>query len=439
MYKCIKLSIVLVCFSLSSAFAQTDKQLDETVMNSLFEKFKKIQADAKAQRQFEDELGKMIDELNAKLKKMIDQQKREQEIANKNYKAGYDHKPGEMNLFPLWEEIPAPIPALPEATRVNFESKYQSYINKVMMLKKQLSDQMQKSVGEQRSDQASMMNDAKAMANQNAIVQQMGGAEAVMNMSEADRKKAAKQAAAQIKSNPGSFAAGKDEGMKAMMARMMSDPQYREAYNKMSDAQKQAELKKYMTTTQVERNDEAFEKMLKDRNKTISAIEVDQILAKCLMQMQDAAERYSDGTVLANDFYSTIYKDLEDWYKKQYDALPLSTTREKMGLDVLLKCRETILYGFQQKEAATRTDLWGLLKGNTKLAFGEFNDMIGNYPWGKMKNASMMDGTYTEAKVAQAVVSLYDEMMRMTKEAERLTKDHKGKQDQYDLIVNGKS
>lgn len=439
MYKSIPISLAIICLSIGSAMAQPKKEMNEAVMNLLFEKFKKIQADAKEYKEFEKETERLADEMAQKIDQMVAEKKHQQEIANKSYKPGYTHKPGEINLFPIWEEIPAPIPSLPEAAKVNFQSKYQSYIDKVTMLKKQMSDAVQQYVGNQRSDKQSMMNDAKAMADQNAIVQQMGGAEAVMNMSEADRKKAAKQAAAQIKSNPGGFAPNQDAGMKAMMEKMMNDPQYRAAYNKMSDAEKQAELKKFMTTKQVERNDAEFEKMLKDRNKTLSAMDVYQLLGKCLQQMQQAAKPYSDGTELANKFYNSIYTELEAWYRKQYDALPLTNTREKIGHANLLKCKEIILYAFQQKEAATRTALWGLLKANTKIAFGEFNDMIGNYPWGQTKNASMMDGNYTEAKVAEAVNSIYDEMIRMAKAAESLTSNHKGQQDTYDLIVNGKS
>lgn len=439
MCKLIKLLLVLVCCNFITALAQTEKQFDEAVMNSLFEKFKKIQADAKARKQYDADLEKLVDEFCAKVKLMTEQKKRELDIITKAYKPGYQHKPGEMNLFPIWEEIPSPIPALPDADRVNFESMYTSYIDKVAMMKKQLLEQMVKNIGEQRSDKQSMMNDSKEMTNQNQIVQQMGGADAVMKMSKAERKAAATRAAADVMSGAAVNAPGQDAGMKQLMQKMMHDPEYRAAYNKMSDAEKEAELKKYMTTTQVERNDAEFEKMLKTKNRAISAIELDQLLAKCLKQMQEAALPYSEGTDLANNFFNGIYRKLDHWYRKQYDALPLGATREKLGLDQLIKCKEIILYAFQQEEAATRTALWGLLKTNTKIAFGEFNDLAGSFPWGKSKNANMIDGLYTEPKVAQAVVSLYDEMIRMAREAERLTRIHKGQQMQYDLIVNGKS
>ncbi len=435
MYKSIKLSVAFIFLAFFSAIAQDKKEFDDAVMNGLFEKFTKLQADLKAKKQYEADLEELVDRMCAGLQQWINQKKREQESIARNYKPGYNHKPGEMNLFPIWEEIPAPVPVLPEAKQTNFDLKYGSYLDKITLFKKQLSDQVQRSLGEQRSDQQSIIEDARSIANQNSIVQQMGGADAVMNMSEAERKKAAQRAVAQTMSNPGSFAPNQDAGMKVMMQRMMNDPRYREAYNKMSDAEKQAELKKYMGNAQTERNDAAFEQMLKDRNSTSNAIHIDQVLGKCLQQMQEAAKLYSDGTRLANDFYSGVYKDIENWYKRAYDALPLSTTREKMGLAALIKCRQTMLYAFQQKEAVTRTILWGLSKANTKIAFGEFNDLIGNYPWGKTKKASLVDAKYTESKCAQAVTSLYDEMIRMTNESERLTRIHKGQQEQFELIM----
>jgi hypothetical protein len=42
----------------------------------------------------------------------------------------------------------------------------------------------------------------------------------------------------------------------------------------------------------------------------------------------------------------------------------------------------------------------------------------------------------TRSHKAKAVVSLYDEMIRLAKEAELVTRKHKGQQEQYDIIVN---
>ncbi|MBO9572364.1 MAG: hypothetical protein J7497_09175, partial [Chitinophagaceae bacterium] len=328
-----------------------------------------------------------------------------------------------------------PVPSLTEAQQVNFDLKYGSYIDKVNVMKKQLSDMVQEHLGQQRSDKQSVMNDAKADANRNGMVQQMGGADEITKMSQAERKRAAKNAAADVRTNTMAYSGTQDAGMNAMMQKMMNDPQYMAAYNKMSDAEKQAELKKYMGNQMTERNDQAFEASMKERNDTYSSMNIDKIMGESLERMKEAAKIYSDGTELANNFYYGVYEDIAKWYKKQYDVLPETNTHEKIGHAQLIKCRESILYQFHKKEAVTRTVLWNMMKTSTKIAFGKFNDLIGGYPWGKTKNASLIGDSYTELRVAKGVVSLYDEMIRMTKEAELTTRTHKGWQDQFEVVM----
>jgi hypothetical protein len=110
-------------------------------------------------------------------------------------------------------------------------------------------------------------------------------------------------------------------------------------------------------------------------------------------------------------------------------------TREKKGLAELDKFSAMMFYLIQKKEAATRTILWSSLKNRTKIAFGEFNDFIGTYPWGQAKGASLIDASYTEPQVANAVNSIYNEMIKLTRDAESLTKKHKGQQEQFELIM----
>ncbi|MBX3252771.1 MAG: hypothetical protein KF862_01420 [Chitinophagaceae bacterium] len=415
--------------------AQQQSVIPDEALDYMLMKFRKIQADSRARQQFEKELDASVDEATAKLDKWLLEQKKEQAIRIKNYIPGYKHGNDDMNLFPVWEEMPGPVPSLPEAKQTNFNSKYQVYIDKVSVMKKQLSDWLQQYLNDQRTGRQAIIQDSKAMADQNVMVQQMGGADALMKMSEKERKQAAQQSTENMKSNPHAATGMKNEGMNAMAQRMMTDPNYREAYNKMTDAQKEAELKKYMGNTIEERNDKAFETSINDRNGTYSAAHIELLLGKSLQQMQEAAKPYSEGTELTNTFFNDIYKRLDTWYNNTYTSLPETSTHEKTGLDILIKCRETILYSFQKKEAVTRTILWDLLKSNTKIAFGEFNDFIGSYPWGKSKNASFIDGKYTAPKIAQAVTSIYDEMIRMAGEAERTTRLFKGQQEQYELIV----
>ncbi|MFC0772672.1 hypothetical protein [Terrimonas alba] len=440
MKKIFVVAVACMVFATSS-FSQQRSAIPDEALDGMLAKFREIQVKRAAEKEMEKILEQAIDEMMVKLKTWIANNEKEEAQFKKNYQPGYNHKPGEMNLFPIWEEIPAPVPSLPEAVQTNFD-KYQNYIDKVEMMKKQLGDMEQQHLGQQRTDQASMMQDAKNMTNKNAVVMQMGGVDAVMNMSKAERKAAAKKIQPGAMPNTAAYSGVPDEGMNAMMQRLMTDKEYQQKYNKMTEAQKEAELKKYMSNKTVKRDDAAFEQSMRERNETNNSAAIQLLLGKCLQQMQQAAVPYSEGTKLANDFYYGLYAGIENWYKKQYDALPLQVMGEghiKVGLSQLDKFKAAVLYRLHKKEAATRTILWTSLKARTKIAFGEFNDFIGAYPWGKSKNANVLDGSYTEPQVAKAVVSLYDEMIRLTKEAEALSRRHKGQQEQYNLIVNNLS
>jgi hypothetical protein len=346
-----------------------------------------------------------------------------------------------MNLFPLFDEIPSPVPSLPEARQVNFEMKYEGFISKVQVQKKQLGDMMQQHLGDQRSSEAQITADTKAMANQNAMVQQMGGSDALMNMSESERKAMAKKMKSSPANNPSAYSGVPDAGMNAMMQKIMNDPDYREKYNKMTDAQKQEEVQKFMSNQSVDRNDEAFDAGRKERNQTQNSVYIQTLLGKTLNNMQEAAKPYSEGTKIANEFFNSIYSGINDWYSKTLESLPevvMGEMKVKQGQEVLDKCRASLLYTFQKKEAATRTILWTDLKMSTKIALGEFNNFIGNYKWGKTKNASLVDGSYMEPQLASAVNSIYDQMIQLTSGAESLTRIHKGQQEQYEMMVINK-
>ena len=414
--------------------SQQESVIPYATLDDMLINFSKIQTDTQT-KQFDKELEILVDQTCVNLNKWLYEQQKIQAVRCNNYKSSYNHTETDMNLFPMWEEIPGPVPSLTEAKQIDF-ARYQLYRDKVTIMKKNLDNMIQQYLSDHHINIESMSKDSKAMADKNTLVQQMGGSEALMKMSEKERKEVAQKVATNIKNNPGAFSGINNEGMNDMAQRMMNDPKYREAYSKMTDDEKESELKKYMGNTVEERNDKAFESTFNDRNISYSNANIELLLGKTLLQIQEAAKPYTEGTELANSLYNDVYERLETWYKKVYASLPETNTREKIGLDKLIKCKETILYGFHKNEASTRTILWNLLKSNTKIAFGEFNDFVGYYPWGKSNNASPNESTYTEPKVAQAVNSIYDEMIRMTNEAEQTTSYIKGYQEQYDLIVN---
>lgn len=427
-------SLLLLAFSSARAQKYTS-EIPESAMDDMFRKFQEIQQKRQSEIEYEKALEKLVDEMIIKLNAWLSEVRRSEAQMRRDFQQQYQYKPGEMDLFPLFEEIPGPVPTLPDAARVNFEIKYGAYIAKVEMQKKQLSDMMQQHLGDQRHTESQVMADSKTMANRNAFVQQMGGADALMQMSEAERKAMAKK----IKDNPAAFSGVQDAGMNAMMQQMISDPAYREKYNKMTDAQKLAEMQKFRSSQVVERNDAAFEAGLKEKNQAAGSMQVQALLAKTLNNMQLATGPFNEGTTIANEFYGSAYRQIEGWYNKVLATLPevvMGETRVKQGQGQLDKCKAILRYAVQKKEAATRSALWNDLKVSTKMAIGEFNSFIGAYGWGKGRNASLVSGTYMEPQVAAAVNSIYDQMIQFANGAEKLTRMHKGQQEQYETIIN---
>ncbi len=432
------MAMLALAFAITSSYGQAKSNTQDTALTAMFRKFKEIKDPKIAVKEVEKKLETSMGKKYQELQNWLAANKKEEDQLLRDYTPTYKHKQGDMNLYPIWEEIPSPIPSLPEASQVNFDAKYKSYESKVEMQQKQLSDMLQQHLGDQRDSKAEIMADARNMANRNAAVQKMGGADALMNMSEAERKAAGEKLKADMIKNPGAYTGTSDPGMQAMMQKMMSDPAYREKFSKMSEKEKQAEMKKFMSPQIAPRNDVAYEASMKERDDAKAAVDLNMLLSKTQGNMQEAAKPYAEGTNLANEYYEGLYSQLRTWYKTQYDALPMEVmgeTREKKGLAELDKFSAMMFYLIQKKEAATRTILWTSLKNRTKIAFGEFNDFIGNYPWGQKKGASLVDASYTEPQVANAVNSIYNEMLNLTRDSKSLTKKHKGQQEQFELIM----
>jgi hypothetical protein len=130
----------------------------------------------------------------------------------------------------------------------NFYGPFEDQVNVRIMEYQAFARQRMEAGG---ADQAGIERETEAMANQNPIVAGMGGYAKVSQMSEAEAKAAAEQATAQYVADP--FAANgiHSAGMTALYRKIVSDPAYAAKFEKMSEAEKEAELRKYMANDQV--------------------------------------------------------------------------------------------------------------------------------------------------------------------------------------------
>jgi len=95
-------------------------------------------------------------------------------------------------------------------------------------------------------DQVTLEAQAKAQSNSNPIVAGMGGIDKVQQMTPEQRKAAAQQSMAAFQQNLVTGGGRNSPSMQAMMQRVMNDPEYRARFQKMSEQEKEAELRKNM-------------------------------------------------------------------------------------------------------------------------------------------------------------------------------------------------
>lgn len=159
----------------------------------------------------------------------------------------------EVPALPKTTEVAAQIayganPILPDYTALDkyfqaYEAKVNARISEYQAFAKQKMEQG-------GAAEADYRQQAAAMADKNPIVANMGGYEKVSQMNEAEAKAAAQQAAAQYMADPFAGSGMQSAGMSALYQKIVSDPAYAAKFEKMSDAEKEAELRKYMANDQ---------------------------------------------------------------------------------------------------------------------------------------------------------------------------------------------
>jgi len=112
-------------------------------------------------------------------------------------------------------------------------------------------DVIKDAVANRAKNQEALAQRSIAQANTSPIISRMGGVDKMSKMSEEELKQAAAQAAGSYtQSLSGAPTNAPGGGMQAMMQRLMSDPAYQARFEKMSKAEQEAELQKYMGNAQ---------------------------------------------------------------------------------------------------------------------------------------------------------------------------------------------
>jgi len=378
-----------------------------------------------------------------RLEKSSDTVKKKMQQMAREYTPTYKHVAGEINLLPLFEQIPEPVASLPKARNIDEDGYYDPFIDRMEMFKKQLGEEARKNStilklydkgGKQAVEKAAAqeanesdlvrqmggvnniqnMSEAqrKAMAtkimNENAIIAQMGGVDNIRNMSESQRKKAAMEA---IKKNPNAVMPNNDPVLLAFMQKMKADPQYAAQYNKMSINKQQEEYRQFSIAqsgidpffNDHEKADREFEATMAKRSIAIDAIAVQ----KLVMRTKERLENYTAPI--------TLLKQKCDAYIEQLRAV--STGMEGY-------------YQVATAEARINAMIWDLYKNAYKYSIGEFNDFVGNH-WGKT-DFSRGDLLDTNLQIAAGIGSVYEALIQFAGDAKKQTRGNKSKQEYYE-------
>jgi hypothetical protein len=361
----------------------------------------------------------------------------------------------DINLLPLMEGVPAPIYILPLAGQADLDAEFNPYIKKIESKQKQLAEMIAKNSKlqqvYQKEGEEGLKKRAIAESDKSVIVQQMGGTEKMMNMTEAERKAAAYRMASDIKSNPGMLSGNDNPGMNAMTQKMMNDKEYAKRFNKMSDAEKEAEMKKFMTENSeqgesfdLNKSNQQRNQLMAERHNTKYTQDITLLNLRIQQRLGAATELYSKNVLAINDWVNSVRNKIDKWYSAKYAAIPVvelgeyGHDKDPEQVQVLETTVAYLKYQMLQgPEMKLRSDNWNLYRTNCKYAIGELNDFIGNYKWG----AHSTDNVFSpdaDQQVASGIGAAYGMMNQLAVEAKGFSSTAKGYQKQFETITTGR-
>lgn len=281
--------------------------------------------------------------------------------------------------------------------------------------------------------------DAKKEVEKNYIVQRMGGVDAIQSMSEEEREAAAKEAAAEYIANPFAANGVQSAGMTALYQKIVSDPAYAARFEKMSEAEKEAELRKYMandtpqtkTPAQMKAQQEERAKQNAQADKVRNSQEIILKMQEWNEQIQAALDEFGAG-MTAIWTQPGNHEDIEADFRQKYEQIPLvilGEGREKdpemeksLRLETVARHRDRAESELQQ----TMPLLVELQSRYVAIAAGYMDWIKHN---GDKVNGDMADyfnGTHTEIPLANFEMSLLGLASNLIDHSEKYTADAAG-------------
>jgi len=221
---------------------------------------------------------------------------------------------------------------------------------------------------------------------------------------------------------------------------------------KMSDAEKEAEVKKFMTENS-KQQDESFDlnksnqqhsQLMAERNNTKYTQDITLLNLRIQKRLGAATELYGKNVLAINDWVSSVRNKIDKWYSAKYAAIPVVELGEyghDKDPEQVQALETTVAYlkyrMLQGPEMKLRSDNWNLYRTNCKYAIGELNDFIGNYKWGAYSTDNIF-GPDADQQVASGIGAVYGMMNQLAGEAKGFSSTAKGYQKQFEMITAGR-
>jgi hypothetical protein len=369
----------------------------------------------------------------------------------KEWSSTNQHTTSDINLLPLMEEAPAPIYILPLAGQADLDAKFDPYIKKIESQQKKLAEFVAKNSKlqqvYQKEGEEGVKKRAMAESDKSVIMQQMGGTEKLMNMSDAERKAAALKMASDVKSNPAMLTGNNSPGMNAMMQKMMTDKEYAKRFNKMSDAEKEAEMKKFIgessNNIDATKSSQQRQQEISEGNNIKYTQDITLLNMRVQKRLEAAAEHYGKNVAAINEWVDNVKNKIGKWYSAKYAAIPVVELGEyghDKDPEQVQALKFTVAYltytMVDGPEMKLRSDNWNQYKTNCKFAIGELNDFIGTYKWESHTSQDIF-GPDADQQAVSGIGLAFGMMSQLAEEAKAFSSIAKGYQKQFETITTG--
>lgn len=322
------------------------------------------------------------------------------------------------------------------------EQDYNNFKRKVELYENQFKAALETKYNAVKKDEETLYADTKNQLNQDPMIQQMGGVDNITNMTEAQRKQAALNAAA-VNAASAQFS----PFTQAEMQRMMTDPEYArqmtEKFNKMTDKEKEAFVKSKLAAQPVQVSNQEFEQSMAKGQNTKNLIAINLFVAEINTKLSAAANAYGN-KVNAMRGSSGSHNDLDAAYKTEYDKIPLVVMGEGKEPDPMKLKALNISFALKHKKRAAQelATVQSALK-NMQSVINECIEAYHTYLQenGYRINTDMGDiynGTNTEVALAQAEGFISESIEYIGRTSYYENKQASGYEQHYQLIIQSK-